>query len=58
MLVYAPRNGATNLSAMVNNIGRENMILHDASDVKRVNALAYLTTDKTKELFTRIRPRF
>jgi hypothetical protein len=50
ILVYAPRNGATNLAAMMNNIGRENMILHDASDSKRVNALCYLTAAKSKEL--------
>jgi Zn-dependent M28 family amino/carboxypeptidase len=50
ILVYAPRNGATNLNAMMNNIGRENMILHDADDVKRVSALCYLTAAKSKEL--------
>lgn len=52
VLVYAPRNGATNLAAMMNNIGRENMILHDKDDVRRVSALAYLTAAKTAELFT------
>jgi Zn-dependent M28 family amino/carboxypeptidase len=51
MLVYAPRNGATNLAAMANNIGRENMILRDQDDVKRVSALGYITAAKTKELF-------